>query len=449
MSNNRICLIGAGSAAFGPSMFNDLYLADSLEGSRIVLCDIDEEKLEMVYELLVAENERCGNKFYIERTTDRTAALENADFVISSVEVDRFRFRWQDHKIPLKHGAKTRMGECGGPGGFFHSARIIPLVVEIARDVERICPNALFINYSNPMSRVCLAIKRATGIKVIGLCHQIGFFNHHLPKMLDMPLEDLKMTVTGLNHFGFLIGLEDFKTGKDLLSVFDEKCPAYFKDKWNRFEFSDLTFEVYKRFGYFPHAGDNHLCEYLQFGDEYTKIQDIKDWITLMEQYGEGTNKRMLKYYNKLKNVEEPYRKSQQGKLPEKGMLSLSPSGERAIPIIEAIINDKDSYESSVNIPNDSLVDNLPQDLIIESPATVDKGGVQGVKIGNLPRNIAALLRIEASIQDLCVDAVLKESKDLALACLAMDTKVGSFKMAENIFNEITEIQKGYLPDFK
>ena len=125
------------------------------------------------------------------------------------------------------------------------------------------------------------------------------------------------------------------------------------------------------------------------------------------------------------------------------------PSGERAIPIIEALIEDKNSYEIAVNIPNDGIIENLPQDLVIECSAIVNKEGIHGVKLGEIPKNIAAILRIEASIQDLCVDAILKESKDLAIACIAIDVNCGSFKMAEAIFNEMTELQKEYLPNFK
>jgi len=272
--NKKIVLIGAGSAVFGPSMFSDLYLSKSLDDSTITLCDINESKLKMIYELLSYENEKRGNKFNLEMTTDRKIALKNADFIISSVEVNRFQLRWQDHNVPVKHGARTLMGECGGPGGFFHSARQIPLVLSIVEDIKNFCPNAFLINFSNPMSRISLAIHRKyPEIKFVGLCHQIEFFNHHLPKMFDKPLEDLKMVVAGLNHFGFLIGLEDFKTGENLLPKFDEKCLDYFNGKWDRFQFSDFTFEIYKRFGYFPHPGDNHLCEYIQFADEYVKYR--------------------------------------------------------------------------------------------------------------------------------------------------------------------------------
>ncbi len=439
--NKKIVLIGAGSTSFGLPMFNDIYLSEVLRDSTIVLHDINDEKLEMVYELLMVENEKRDNKFSLERTTDRIKALNGADFIINSIEVgDRMELWRQDYRISRKHGSTQILGECGGPGGTFHAWRIIPPIVEIVRDAEQICPNAFFINFSNPMSRVCLAIKRSVkNLKFIGLCHQIGFMVEHLPKLFKKPINELKMKVAGLNHFAFLLGVEDLSIGKDLIPSFNKNAMKYFNEHDDRFEFSTLTFEVFKRFGYFPYVGDNHLGEYLQFGEEFTKTQDMIDWIDYIDKEGELVYEKFLNYYKRLKK----------GKYPKKGILYKTPSVERAIPIIEAIINDENSYETAVNIPNDNIIDNLPQDLILECSATINKNGVHGVKYSDLPKNIAAILRIEATIQDLCVEAVLKNSKDIAIVCLAIDPNVGSFEMAENIFNEMLELQKSYLPNFK
>ncbi|MFX0179542.1 MAG: hypothetical protein ACFE78_05080 [Candidatus Hodarchaeota archaeon] len=438
----KIVLIGAGSPAFGPPTFIDLNRSEILAGSTITLLDINEKKLQMVYEVVSEDNKKIGNKFMIESTSNREKALKGADFVINSIEHgDRFELRWQDNTIPRRHGTTERMGENGGAGGFFHSARQIPEIIKIAKDVERICPDAYFINYSNPVSRICLALKRAVPkLKMLGLCHQIGLLtSHHLSAMMDRDLKDMQLTTGGLNHFAFLLGLKDLKSGADLLPEFNSKCMDYFKDKWDRFHFADLTFEIYKRFGWFPYVGDNHICEYLQIGSQYTTEQDLTDWITRMEQANKGGTARLTRYHNRLKK----------GRYPKKGMLMQEPSGERAIPIIEAIIKDSNSYEIAVNIPNDGIIENLPQDLVIECSGIVNKDGVHGVKLGNIPKNIAAILRIEASIQDLCVEAILQESKQLAIDCLAVDVNCGSFKMAEAIFNEMMKVQKKYLPNFK
>ncbi|MHA1195189.1 MAG: family 4 glycosyl hydrolase [Promethearchaeota archaeon] len=437
----RIVLIGAGSTSFGPSTFTDLYSSKVLEGSTIVLHDINREKLEIIYELLVAENKIKGNKFELEYTIDRKKALKDADFIISSIEIgNRFKLWRQDYEIPRKYGSTQILGECGGPGGSIHAFRIVPHVIDIVRDVNNICPNAFFINFSNPMSRVCLAIKRAApNLKFVGLCHEINGLEAHLVNMFKKPLAEMKITTAGLNHFGFLLGLNDVKTGKDLMPEFNSRALDYFSKHKDRFDFSDLSIEVYKRFGWFCYGGDNHMGEYVQFAEEFTKTQDMIDWIDRTEKFGDHVHKRILKYYNRLKK----------GNYPKRGMLRKAQSGERAIPIIESILLNKNSHENAVNIPNNGIVDNLPQDLVLECSAIVNKDGIHGIKHGNIPKSIASILRIEASVQDVCVEAILKKSKELAIISLAIDPNVGSFHMAEKIFNEIRELQHDYLSYFK
>jgi len=438
----KIVLIGAGSAAFGPPSLMDLYSSKLLSRSTIVLHDINREKLERVYDIVIKENEIRGNKFIVEKTLSRKKGLEDADFVIVAIENgDRFLLRRQDNAIPRSFGSTEIMAENGGPGGFFHSARQIPEHIRIGKDIMKFCPNALLIVYSNPISRICLALSRSVPeLKFVGLCHQLALLTRSfLPDMLKKEMSELKLTTGGLNHFAFLLGLEGTSTGKDLMPEFNSKCKQYFKDKRDRFHYADLTFEIYKRTGYFCYAGDNHVCEYLQFGSQYTKIKDILDWLDRMENGKININKWLEQNHKKLMN----------GGYPKDGLFLNLRSGERGIPIIEAILTNKNSYERAVNIPNIGIINNLPQDLVIECSATVNHDGIHGIKLGNIPKSIAGLLRIEASIQDVCVEAILKKSKDLAIACLAMDVNCGSFGMAEAIFNEMNSVQKEYLPKFK
>ncbi len=438
----RIVLIGAGSAAFGPVTLMDITSSKVLSGSTIVLHDINKEKLERVYDIVVKENEIGGNRFTIEQTLERKTALKDADFIICSIENgDRFLLRRQDNLIPRKHGSTEMMAENGGPGGFFHSARQIPEHIRIGQDIMKYCPDAFLIVYSNPVSRICLALKRSIpGLKFVGLCHQIELLTkYHLSDMLNKEITEMKLTLGGLNHFGFLFGLEDFLTGNDLIPEFNAKCMEYFQGKWDRFHYADLTFELYKRTGWFCYAGDNHVCEYLQNGSQYTKIEDILEWLDKMESGNKSVNTWLKLYHRRL----------ERGRYPRKGVMLNIQSEERGIPIIEAITINSNSYEMAVNIPNNGIIDNLPQDLVIECSGYVNRDGIHGVKLGNIPKSVAALLRIEASIQDVCVEAILKKSKDLAIACLAMDVNCKSFEMAEAIFNEMSALQKKYLPNFK
>lgn len=439
--DKKIVLVGAGSTSFGPSTLTDLFHSDLLEGSTVVLHDINKKNLKIIYELVSAENDNLNNKLQIDYTTNRVKAFENADFIISSIEVgQRFKLWRQDYEVPRMFGSTQVLGECGGPGGTLHAFRIIPHVVDIIKDVEKVCPNAFFINFSNPMARVCLAIKRVSpSLNFVGLCHEVGGMELHLIQMLKKKKENMKLITGGLNHFTFLLGLEDLTTGKNLMPEFNAKTIDYFKINEDRFKFSTLSFEIYRRFGWFCYGGDTHVGEYLQFAEEFTKTQDMIDWIDHTEKRGQRIYRKIMKYHKKLR--EENF--------PKKGIFRKESSGERAIPIIESIIEDKNSHESAVNIPNHSIIENLPQDLVIECSATINKNGAHGIKLGRIPKNIAAILRIEATIQDLCVEAVLKNSKELAIASLAIDPNVGSFNMAENIFSKMVELQTDYLPKFK
>ena len=457
--NKKITFFGAGSASFGPVTLNDIYHSKILEGSTITLIDIDEVKLNRVYDIVCKENEIKGEKFIVEKTQNQKAALKDADVVICSIEHgDRFFHRWIDHRIPHKYGSTEMMAENGGPGGFFHSARQIPTIVDIAKEAYAANPEVFFINYSNPMSRICLAIHRAVPeLNFVGLCHQINLLLIDLPHIIDDEMrnnelsylekikkireyiDNTKIVVGGLNHFAFVLDMEDIRTGENLMKKFNANLMDFYKkDKWDRFHFADLTFEIYKRTGWFPYVGDNHLAEYVQIAKDYTKYEDFDDWIELMEQQNKGVLGMLMRNHKRL----------QKGRYPKKGVFKRAVSGERAVAILEAMIEDKNTYEI-VNIPNDGIIENLPQDLVIECTGIVNKEGVHGIKLGKIPVNIAALLRIEASIQDVCVEAILKESKDLAIACIAMDVNCGSFEMAENIFNEMVEVQKEYLPNFK
>ncbi|MCP4761841.1 MAG: hypothetical protein GY870_08665 [archaeon] len=455
--DKKIVLIGAGSAVFGPATLNDIFHSKTFLGSTISLVDIDSEKLDRVYDILIKENQRRGDKYNIEKNVDRKVALKNADFVICSVENgDRFTHRWEDHRIPHKHGSTEMMAENGGPGGFFHSARQIPQIIEIAKDAYDANPDVLFMNYSNPVSRIGLALHRALpDLKSVGLCHQINLLLVHLHYILDDTVESLssaeklakrqeyrdnvKITVGGLNHFAFVIDMEDIRTGNKLMNTFNERLLKFYtKDKWHKFHFADLTFEMYKRTGWFPYVGDNHLAEYVQMAKDHTKFEDFDEWIEQMEGGGIAINRKLKRFHKKLK----------QDKYPKKGLLTVTHSGERGVAIMEGFLEGKNNFEI-VNIPNDGIIDNLPRDLVIECTGRIDKEGIHGIKIGNLPKNIAALLRIEASVQDLCVDAILNKSKEQAINCIATDVNCGSYKMAEAIFDEMYELQKEWLPKFK
>ncbi|MFX1273488.1 MAG: hypothetical protein ACFFAT_00470, partial [Promethearchaeota archaeon] len=271
MSKQKIVLIGAGSLQFGLGTVGDIIQSDVLKGSTICLHDINKETLNLVYEACKAAIEEKNLDFSLESTTNRPEALKNANYVINSLEVaPRFELWDQDYETPRKFGNKQIFGENGGPGGLFHSLRVIPPILEVCEDILKICPNALFINYSNPMSRICLAIKRKfTTLKFIGLCHEFHLSKGIYTRLLNTPLSNLDIIAAGLNHFGVVLQMKYLDTGKDAYPKFREKLkkhlPMLIEKKIG--DYSLISY-IFNKYGYFPYTTDSHYGEYIHWAWE-------------------------------------------------------------------------------------------------------------------------------------------------------------------------------------
>jgi len=443
----RIVLIGAGSASFGLGALGDIVNSSLLQGSTIVLHDINAEALGRV--------ERIGREYIRERelsfellaTTSRQEALQGATFCIIAIEVgNRFELWEQDWRVPQQYGIHQIYGENGGPGGLFHSLRIIPPILEICSDIMALCPAAYVINYSNPMSRICLTVKRKfPELKLIGLCHEISSLPHYLSAMLDTPLANLTIKAGGLNHFSVLLEVYYQDTGKDAYPEVRAKAAAYFETlptvaqimagvlepqglatatatgqpKARQWAERRLFLEILNRFGYLPITTDSHFGEYLPWAHEVVDHQGILDFYRWY--------KRWCLELEPASRIDNPGLK------------------ERAIPIIEAILTDARQEELAVNIMNDGLIDNLPRDLVVEVPAIVDRHGVQGVRLGSLPKGIAGLLASQAAVHDLTAEAVLTASREAALQALLVDPIVHSVRAAEQTLDTMLDLQQRYL----
>ena len=226
----RIVLVGAGSAQFGYGTIGDILQSKVLEGSQIVLHDINPDTLAVVEQNGRAFIEAHGLPFSISATTNRAEAFKGADFIISSIEVgNRFELWEQDWRIPQQYGVQQVYGENGGPGGLFHSLRIIPPILEICADVMRICPEATVFNFSNPMSRICTTVHRAfPELKFIGMCHEIGSLRNFLPRILGVPYEALEVRAGGLNHFSVVLSAKYRDSGQDAYADIRAKAPQFF-----------------------------------------------------------------------------------------------------------------------------------------------------------------------------------------------------------------------------
>ncbi len=439
----KIVLIGAGSAMFGLGTLGSIFESEPLEGSHIVLHDINPQALRHVERVAQRYIQEHDLPYTVSATTSRREALPGANFCVIAIEVgDRFELWEQDWRIPQQYGFRQVYGENGGPGGLFHSLRIIPPILEICDDIAAICPEAYVFNLSNPMSRICLAVKRKhPELRLIGLCHEIGSLEEHLPRILETPLSNLSFRAGGLNHFSVLLEVTYKDSGADAYPEVREKAPAYFAarppiiqtlaERFNTRKpdveggraWSDrrLFKVILEQFGYLPITEDSHFGEYIQWA------------------YETVDHKAILDFYNWYKGwASERAATADLEELLDEGHWG-------TLPMMEAIVTDTPYEELAVNIPNDGLIDNLPRDLVVEVPARVDGDGVRGVKLGPLPKGIAGLMRNQVATMDLTAEAALTGSRQLALQALLVDPVVDSVERAEALLDTMLELQKPYL----
>ena len=433
----KIVLIGAGSVSFGTGTLCDLFAArEELKGSTVALVDVNPEALRVMAQVARRMNEATGEPFVIEATADRRQALPGARFVIISVAVKRNE-RWRlDFHIPLKHGVKQVLGENGGPGGLFHAMRNVPIVLDICHDVERLCPDALVLNFTNPEGRLCLAASRYTGLQFVGLCHGIGMAQTTIGQALDLPPEEIDPQAAGLNHFTWVLDLRHKSTGADLYPAFRramaeknvETVGVPGEYQWG----VRLCRYLMETFGYFPSPSDDHVGEYLAYAWEYCGLEGYD--FDAAERGGEELWQRLQGWAG--------------GQEPVDGLLAQR-SGERAAPIIVGVLGNTHQYELAVNVPNAGLISNLPEWAIVEVPATVDAAGVHGVHVGPLPEPIAALCRTQIAVIDRVVEAGVHGDRNAALEALLLDPVVTSISQAEAILGEMLEVHRDFLPQFR
>lgn len=457
----KIVVIGAGSASFGENTLSALMRSQKLRGSQLALVDRNAASLDIVGRLAQRLNREWAAQMIITTHAHHRQALEGAAFVVSAIEVGAREGLWRkDFEIPLKYGVRQPYAENGGPGGFAHAARNIGPVMEIVHDMEQACPQAWFINFTNPMIRICEAVNRHSRIKAVGLCHQIfaGYVMVGVALAKDLgiavpaeltgmeaavsqfaaqdqvrqqivPRVDIR--AAGLNHFSWLLSIRDRQTGEDLYPLFRQR----FFELEPRFE--PLTRRVFETFDLFPIPGDTHLCEYLPWlSDPLTKPwekYDIKlyDW-DLMAAVREYELDRL----NKMAD----------GEMTIEGLLETDSEG--ALEMIENIAAAGNHYHLAANLRNVGQVSNLPIDCTVETPVMVDGEGIHPVHIGALPETVAELCRREISVTQLCVDAVVAGDRQKALQCLLLDPVITDIEVAKQILDDYLTSYRDYLPQF-
>jgi alpha-galactosidase len=457
----KIVCIGAGSAVFGLSNLASIIRSDRLRGSEIVLVDIDEAGLETITALAHLMNQSWDSGMSIWSTTRREEALPGADFVVVSVQVGPREEVWElDWRIPLKHGVRQPYAENGGPGAFAHTARNAPLILAIARDMERLCPDAWYLNFTNPLIRLTWIVQRYTKVKVVGLCHQFhwayamagavladrwgldypeGFHVHtNYDNERDLFFgirsgsQHLAIKAAGINHFSWVYDIRDRENDEDLYPLL--------RDRWlNQMgrDFEPLTREMFEVFGLMPTPGDAHLCEYLQWTHDPT----TKPWekYHLALQSWDGNRRRRADRRATAEAIVAGERSV------DELLLAVS---EGVPEIVEAITFNDNQYHDQLNLPNNGLIPNLPNDAIVEVPGIISGFGIQGLSFPPLPEGIAELCRRELALSSLTVDAVVQGDRELALQALLLDPMINDIDRARAILADFLATFAEYLPQF-
>ena len=439
----KITFMGAGSTVFAKNVLGDCLSVDSLRDSEICLYDIDAERLKESELMLQAINRNINDgratiKTYL-GVEQRKDALRSADFVVNAIQVGGYDpCTIIDFEIPKKYGLRQTIGDTLGIGGIMRALRTIPVLDDFARDMEEVCPNAYFLNYTNPMSILTGYMLRYTPVKTVGLCHSVQSCSSGLLKALGMEdkLEGRRELIAGINHMAWLLEIYD-KNGVDLYPEIRRRA---IEKNENEKHYDMVRYEYIKRLGYYCTESSEHNAEYNPFFikskypelierfniplDEYPRrcIQQIKDWET------------------------------QRDELVKNPTLTHERTGEYASYIIDAIVNNK-LYKIGGNVLNTGgLIENLPHEACVEVPCMVDGMGINPCHVGKLPVQLAAMNMTNVNVHLITIEAAVTRKKEHIYHATMLDPHTGSELTIDEIVNmvdDLIEAHGSWLPEYK
>jgi len=393
----KIAFIGAGSTQFTQTLVGDILgfpaLADS---ATLALMDVDAERLRTAEAITRRVAGRVGAGAAIEATLDRRAALAGADYVVTSFQVGGYRpATVVDFEVPTGFGLRQTIGDTLGVGGIMRALRTIPVLLDVCRDMEELCPEALLLNYVNPMAMLCWAVAEASPIRTVGLCHSVQHTAAELAGDLGLPPAELEYHVAGINHLAFFLRLE--RGGEDLYPalrrIVDEgRVPAH-----NR-----VRYELLRHFGSFVTESSEHLAEYVPWFIKRGRPELIERFNIPLDEYP----RRCEAYLAEWETVRDE---------GDDRPLEVEASVEYGADIVNAC-ETGEPFTFNANVPNTAggglLIDNLPADCCVEVPCVASARGIEPRPVGSLPRHLAALIETNVNVQGLTVEAALSGRRE-------------------------------------
>lgn len=433
----KITFIGAGSTIFAKNVLGDAMLTPSLSNAYIALYDIDAQRLRESELMLKTINKNCNNnRATIVCYDDRKEALRDATFVINAIQVGGYKPSTViDFEIPKKYGLKQTIADTMGIGGIFRALRTLPVMLEFAKEMEEVCPDAWLLNYTNPMAMLTMGILKGTKVKTVGLCHSVQVCVPDLFKHLGIEnkynLDEFKWKIAGINHMAFL--LEITRNGED----FYPEIKKLAKAKKHPHQDS-VRFELMDRFGYYVTESSEHNAEYHPYF--------IKDkYPELIERFDIPIDEYIRRCENQIMDWEKL-----RDDIVNNGNLIHERSHEYASYIMDAIITGNPTVIAG-NVLNKGLIPNLPTECCVEVPCLVDKNGIQPIYVGELPTQLAALNRTNINVQELVVEAALTLDKNKIYQAAYLDPHLASELSLDDIHSlvdDLIEAHGDYLPKY-
>ena len=392
--SKKIAFIGAGSFGFTRSLVRDILTYPALKDSTLALMDIDEERLGYIKKAVDKIIEAGNYPAKVIATTDRAEALKDADAVICTILAGGVQVWRHDIEIPKKYGVDINVGDTRGPAGIFRALRTIPVMLDICRDIERYCPDAILLNYTNPMAMLCRAMQSETKVRLTGLCHSVQGTAEMLASWIGAPMEEITYVCAGINHQAWYL---EFKwNGKDAYPLIREAVQR--PEIYNQ---EQVRNEMFLHLGYYVTESSGHNSEYNAW---FRKRPDlIEKYCTHGTGWNPGEYAYILKEYLRR---EDTWRDEIKEWLDQE-TIDLNRGNEYAAGILNAVIGDGTLYKFNGNVRNFGLIDNLPEGCCVEVPVLASKYGFEPMHVGPLPPHLAILNNINARCEELAVEGAL------------------------------------------
>jgi len=432
----KITFMGAGSTVFAKNVLGDCILTPALQDSEIALYDIDAQRLKDSENMLKNINSNNNGHAKIKAYTDRKDALRGANYVVNAIQVGGYDpCTITDFEIPKKYGLRQTIADTIGIGGIFRALRTIPVMLDFAKDMEEVCPNAWFLNYSNPMAMLTGAMLKASSIKTVGLCHSVQGCVPGLLDSLDIGVkaEETQWKIAGINHQAWL--LEVTKNGKDLYPAI--KVKAMEKQLQGRHK-DMVRYEIMHNFGYYITESSEHAAEYLPYFIKSKYPELIERFNIPLDEYPRRCIKQI-----------EGWKKMRKDMVEDKN-LKHTRTHEYASYIMEAMETGI-PYKIGGNVMNTGLITNLPSEAIVEVPCLVDRNGVTSTFVGKLPEQLAALNRTNINPQLLTIEAALTKKRELIYMAAMLDPHTSAELSMDNIkamCDDLIEAHGDWLPKY-